>query len=62
MLKANNFGIPGAFHRGGTGKAVFLHEYALPAPSLQSYRLLKRIMRSPDPLQVDEMGGSEMRG
>ena len=61
MPKANNFGIPVAFHRGGTCKAVFFHEHALPAPGLQRDRLLKRILGSPDRLQLDGMGGSEMR-
>ncbi|OKL63947.1 hypothetical protein UA08_00679 [Talaromyces atroroseus] len=59
MEKRNSYGIPTAFYRGGTSKALFFHEDVLPAPGPARDRLLKRVMGSPDPLQLDGMGGSK---
>ena len=59
MPKASSYGVPVAFYRGGTSKALFFHEHVLPAPGIQRDRFLKRVMGSPDPLQLDGMGGSK---
>ncbi|KAJ5179733.1 hypothetical protein N7492_002943 [Penicillium capsulatum] len=52
-------GIPVAVYRGGTSKALFFHENVLPEPGPQRDSLLMRIMGSPDPLQIDGMGGAK---
>ena len=52
--------IPVVYARGGTSKALFFHEHDLPAPGLARDRLLRRLMGSPDPMQIDGMGGSHV--
>ncbi|KAJ5610278.1 hypothetical protein N7510_006997 [Penicillium lagena] len=59
MPKQNSYGVPVALYRGGTSKALFIHEDILPPPGPERDRLLKRMMGSPDPLQLDGMGGSK---
>ncbi|KAJ5570455.1 uncharacterized protein N7459_009885 [Penicillium hispanicum] len=59
MTKHPGYGIPVVLYRGGTSKALFFHEDALPAPGPDRDSLLKRVMGSPDPLQIDGMGGSK---
>lgn len=44
--------------RGGTSKGVFVRESALPAPGPQRDRLLLDLMGSPDPMQLDGLGGT----
>lgn len=44
--------------RGGTSRGLYLHERDLPPPGPQRDRLLARLMGSPDPLQIDGLGGS----
>ncbi|MTH69286.1 3-methylitaconate isomerase [Agromyces bracchium] len=44
--------------RGGTSKGVFLHARDLPQPGAERDRLLLGIMGSPDPMQIDGMGGT----
>ena len=55
----NQYAIPTTYYRGGTSKAIFFHEHVLPPPGPQRDRLLKRAIGSPDPLQLDGMGGSK---
>lgn len=58
MRTNKQYGVPVSFYRGGTSKALFFHEKDLPELGLQRDRFLKRAMGSPDPLQLDGMGGS----
>lgn len=51
--------IPCAIIRGGTSKGVFLREDYLPSDPDARDALLLRIMGSPDPRQVDGLGGAD---
>jgi hypothetical protein len=51
-------GLPAAYMRGGTSKGVFLLAEDLPAPGPERDDLLLRIMGTPDPMQIDGMGGT----
>ena len=44
--------------RGGTSKCLFFHEKDLPVDRAERDRLLLAIMGSPDPRQIDGLGGS----
>jgi 2-methylaconitate isomerase len=44
--------------RGGTSKGVFVRDGDLPAAGADRDRLLLRLMGSPDPMQLDGLGGS----
>ena len=46
--------------RGGTSKGVYLLEHDIPPPGPARDRLLKRIMGTPDVLQIDGLGGSRL--
>ena len=46
--------------RGGTSKGVYLLEHDIPAPGPVRDQLLKRIMGTPDILQIDGLGGSRL--
>ncbi|GKZ86332.1 hypothetical protein AnigIFM56816_001385 [Aspergillus niger] len=59
MPKLSQYSLPATYYRGGTSRALFFREDVLPAPGPQRDRLLKRAMGSPDPLQLDGMGGSK---
>jgi len=50
--------LPVAIVRGGTSKGVFLHLDLLPADPGERDRLLLRLMGSPDPMQLDGLGGT----
>lgn len=52
-------GIPCAIVRGGTSKGVFLREEYLPADPGERDRLLLALMGSPDPRQIDGLGGAD---
>ena len=56
--KPRGSSIPFAYVRGGTSKALFFHEEDLPPSGRDRDRLLKRFMGTPDPLQIDGMGGT----
>jgi hypothetical protein len=53
-------GIPAAYIRGGTSKAVFLSKSVIPPPGSLRDAVLKRIMGTPDPMQIDGMGGTRV--
>jgi 2-methylaconitate cis-trans-isomerase PrpF len=57
MAHADQYGIPCAYIRGGTSKALFFHEKDIPPPGPIRDIVLKRLMGSPDAHQVDGMGG-----
>ena len=50
--------IPAVYMRGGTSKGVYLDEALLPEPGPERDALLLEIMGSPDPMQIDGMGGT----
>ncbi|KAK5065029.1 hypothetical protein LTR84_000864 [Exophiala bonariae] len=52
--------IPSTYIRGGTSKALFFHDRDLPPPGKLRDALFLRIMGSPDPMQIDGMGGTHI--
>ncbi|MDB5590954.1 PrpF domain-containing protein [Enterovirga sp.] len=46
--------------RGGTSKGVYLHEHDIPEPGAVRDRVLKRIMGTPDVMQIDGLGGTHL--
>ena len=50
--------LPATYMRGGTSKGVFLRGRDLPAPGPERDRVVLEIIGSPDPLQIDGMGGT----
>lgn len=52
--------IPLSYYRGGTSKALFLLEKDIPPPGPARDGILIRLMGSPDPLQIDGMGGTNI--
>ena len=51
--------IPCAIIRGGTSKGIFMLDKHLPADSAQRDRVLLQLMGSPDPRQIDGLGGAD---
>ncbi|MBS0624888.1 MAG: hypothetical protein JSS32_02420 [Verrucomicrobia bacterium] len=51
--------LPCVLMRGGTSKGVFLHAKDLPDDPAQLERLLLALMGSPDPRQIDGLGGAD---
>lgn len=51
-------GIPALFMRGGTSKGVFFRERDLPPAGPERDRMLLSVMGTPDPLQIDGLGGT----
>jgi 2-methylaconitate cis-trans-isomerase PrpF/2-methylcitrate dehydratase PrpD len=52
--------VPATYIRGGTSKAVFFHEKYIPPPGPGRDKFLIRIMGSPDPMQIDGIGGTHI--
>lgn len=52
--------LPFVLMRGGTSKAVFLEEADLPVPGAGRDRLILEVLGSPDPRQVDGLGGADI--
>lgn len=50
--------VPFSYYRGGTSKALFFHASDIPPPGASRDALLLRLMGSPDPMQIDGMGGT----
>lgn len=50
--------IPGVFLRGGTSKGIFVDKADLPAPGPERDALILELLGSPDPGQIDGMGGA----
>ena len=50
--------LPCVYMRGGTSKAVFFHRRDLPADASAWPALFLKVMGSPDPKQIDGMGGA----
>ena len=51
-------GIPCTVIRGGTSKGLYLMEKDIPAPGAARDKVLLRLMGSPDPRQIDGLGGA----
>jgi 2-methylaconitate cis-trans-isomerase PrpF len=52
--------IPCAYIRGGSSKATFFKSSDLPSPGALRDKVLKRVNGTPDPIQIDGMGGSRV--
>ncbi len=52
--------VPCSLYRGGTSKAVFLDESLVPAHPDERARFLLALMGSPDPRQIDGLGGADL--
>lgn len=57
-MPTNQQAIRATYMRGGTSKGVFFHARDLPPAGPDRDALLLRVMGSPDPLQIDGMGGT----
>lgn len=51
--------VPAVYMRGGSSKALFFHSRDIPPEGAERDELLKRVMGTPDPLQIDGMGGTK---
>jgi 2-methylaconitate cis-trans-isomerase PrpF len=52
--------IPVVVMRGGTSKGVFIREHHLPPPGAARDAVLLDLMGTPDPMQIDGLGGSHV--
>lgn len=59
-MSSKQISIPLSYYRGGTSKALFFHEKDVPPPGTARDKVLKRLMGSPDPMQIDGMGGTHI--
>lgn len=59
-MQPDQLTVPCVLMRGGTSKALFFHATDIPGPGPSRDRLLKRIMGTPDMLQIDGLGGSRL--
>lgn len=59
-IAAEQIEVPCVLMRGGTSKALFFHEADIPAAGPERDRFLKRVMGTPDALQIDGLGGSRL--
>lgn len=57
--QVNQAAVRCAIMRGGTSKGVFFHEEDLPAGPEARDRMLLAVMGSPDPRQIDGLGGAD---
>ena len=55
----NQHGVRCVVMRGGTSKGIFFHEDDLPADAAERERVLLAVMGSPDPRQIDGLGGAD---
>lgn len=59
MVRNDQVAIPAAYIRGGSSKALFFHEHDIPPAGSLRDEVLKRAMGSPDPIQIDGLGGTK---
>ena len=57
--RSDQVSIPAAWIRGGSSNAVFYHEKDIPPEGPTRDRVLKRVMGTPDPIQIDGLGGAK---
>ena len=58
MAQTSQIAVPAVLMRGGTSKGVYFHARDVPPPGPHRDAFLRRIMGSPDVLQIDGLGGS----
>lgn len=58
MTYSETGGVYARYMRGGTSKGLIMHERDLPTAGPERDGVLRRMMGTPDPLQVDGMGGA----
>src|SRR5215472_3998107 len=54
----SRYELPAVLMRGGTSKGVFLHANDMPPPGPACDELLLDLLGSPDPMQIDGLGGT----
>lgn len=59
-LEHDQVGLRCTLMRGGTSKGVYLFEHDLPPAGPQRDALLKRLMGTPDVMQIDGLGGTHL--
>ncbi|HZD24483.1 MAG TPA: PrpF domain-containing protein, partial [Acidimicrobiia bacterium] len=59
-LTPDQVGVPFVLMRGGTSKAVFLSGSDLPSEPLARDRVILALFGSPDPRQIDGLGGADL--
>lgn len=59
-ISAEQTGVPCTILRGGTSKGVYFHERDLPPRGAVRDNVFKRIMGTPDVIQIDGLGGSRL--
>ena len=59
-LESEQIGVRCTYMRGGTSKGVYFLEHDLPPAGARRDALLKRIMGTPDVMQIDGMGGTHL--
>lgn len=59
-MSGEQVSLPFILMRGGTSKAVFLRGSDLPAPGASRDRLILGLFGSPDPRQIDGLGGADI--
>jgi len=59
-ITGEQFEVPCVLMRGGTSKAMFFHLRDVPPAGPARDAFLKRAMGTPDPLQIDGLGGSRL--
>ena len=53
-------GVPAVIMRSGTSKGIYLNEADLPPAGEERDKLILRIFGSPDPRQIDGLGGADI--
>ena len=59
-MTGEQLSLPFTLMRGGTSKAVFLRGSDLPPPGPSRDRMILRLFGSPDPRQIDGLGGADI--
>ncbi len=59
-VSGEQLSLPFTLMRGGTSKAVFLRGADLPAPGVSRDRMILALFGSPDPRQIDGLGGADI--
>ncbi len=58
FVQLSSNAIPATFMRGGTSRGPFFDKRDLPTNTIERNRILLKIMGSPDPKQIDGLGGT----
>src|ERR1700733_716237 len=57
---SEQIGVRCVLMRGGTSKGLYFHATDVPAAGPERDRFLKRVMGTPDVMQIDGLGGSRL--